>query len=458
MNHFLKFSAVWVATLVLVETLFPIAIVAQDNVERTPLKFRTVALSKTPVVGLGEGVMFANGGWPSGFGNVSADSSGRPAFQAGLTAKEIVASYSSASNDKFANDEAFFLETKDGLTPLLRKGDAVLQDKPDLKLNYVQNCYSGDGNVIVLARLSDKPRRGETSHAVFTNFGGEFRPILQTGDPAIGVEGTFSNFAGIQSDIDFTEGFLTFRSAILGVPNAKRNPFGLWTGKPDAIKLLALVGQPAPGMDADLKFTVINDFKQNASGQVVFSASCRGTKSRGSTAGIWLANPEESPKLIAKTGDSISGLTKGATLDQISMSNLNDAGQIVAYASVNVNGGEKNQVIFFADENGAKVVFTKDQKINGASEPVGGFKSFKISPSGMLAIQYQWRPVVEKGGANKEGLVFIDPQNPDSLELIAKETVQIPGATEGVAFGLFHQQFFFIDGERIVFSTKRFGS
>jgi len=452
MNHLLKISALWFAISVLVETLSPISLVAQENLEHTNLKFRTVALTRTPVVGLGEGVTFSNGGWPDGFGNVSVDANGRTAFQAGLKAKGLVDSYSLSSTNEFANDEAFFLETGSGIEPLLRKGDAVLQDKPNLKLTYVQSCYSGDGNVLALARLSDKPRGGETSHAVFTNFGGEFRAILKTGDPAIGTEGTFSVFYGIQSDVNFAKGILTFRSAVFEVPDAKRNPVGLWTGKPDAIKLLAKTGQPAIGMEPDTKFTGFSDFKQNASGQVIFSASYKGTKSGTSSTGIWLANSGESPKLILKTGDSLSGLPEGATLDRISMSDLNDAGQIAAYANFKADGSKQNGVVIFADESGARAAMQTGQKIEGASEPVGGFKSFKISPAGMLAVQYLWRPAKEKGGF-KQGLVLVDPQKPDSPELIAKSKAKAPGVTEGVAFGPFGPQFFFLDDERVVFST-----
>lgn len=449
MNRFLKLSVLCLAISFLTETLAPNELMAQGNSVAFNLKFRTVALTGEPVADLGEGVLQGKGGWPQGFGNVTVDSNGNAAFQGGLKAKGIVDSYSSRT--EFANDEAFFLETKDGLKPLLRKGDAVLQDKPDLRLTYAQNCYSGEGNVIVLARLSDKPRGGNTSHAVFTNVGGEFRPILKTGDPAIDVEGTFSVFEGLNSDVDFTNGILTFRSAVLGVPDTKRNPVGLWNGKPDALKLLALTGQPAPGMDADIVFAGFSDFKQNTTGQVVFSANCKASSSGGSQSGIWLATPGEPPKLIVKKGDVLAGLPEGVKLDRISSPEINDAGQILAYASCKSKDDKPYGAILFADGNGVRTILQTGQTIPRASQTVGGFKRHRISPSGLVAVQYLWTPESERGF--KQGLVFMDPENAGSTELIAEEKSQASGAAEDVTFGPFGAPFSFVDNERIVFTT-----
>ena len=440
MNGLFDTRTLWLAGFFISSLLFPGLLTAQSGDDSTVLKFRTAALTKEPVPGFEERLKFGKGGWPNGFGHPSIDARGRAAFQAGLQGKGLVKAYS--SNEEFANDDAFFVENQGGVSALLRKGDAIFPEVPELKLAYTQNAFCGDGNVLVLARLGNKPRGGDMFYGVFTNYGGEFRRILKTGDKAIEAEGTFYTFEGIQSDVDFSNGFLTFRSRI-----QESSGQGLWTGKPDSLKLLAMTGQPAPGVGDDAKFTTFGKFRQNANGQVVFAASCTGMKT-----GIWLADPGKSLRLIAKKGDTIPGLQKGAMLDRLSMPDINSDGIIVAHATIKKPDSNNHfATIIHADANGVKATIQTGQAIGDGEEPVASISQFKIGPGGLVAMKYLWTSANERG--MKEAMAWVNPNEIEMSKLIAVENTQAPSAKQGVKLGKFGVPFSFVGPGRIVFSS-----
>ena len=377
-RHFLSACFILGLPLILV-TASPQMCHAQTSVAEA-VKFRTVALSKTQAPGLPEGLTIGSGGgWPLSFAQPRVDANGNVAFVTGLYGKGLVKAF---DHEEFSNDEALYVETEEGLRPLLRHGDAVLPNNDELKLNYIQPQFGGDGNLVVLARLTDKPR-GDSSFAVFSSIGGAFRPIVKSGDEAVGAEGTLTAFEGVQNNPVNDAGIVTFLST--AKPSKKK---GLWSGTPDQWELLALQGEQAPGMDEGTTIKYPGVFAQNSKGDVAFVAKCVSKDQKERPSGIWLAKAGESPKLLMSSNDPPNGILAGASIDSFERPIvLNDADQVAVYAMLSSDKFQEKPAILFHDAGKWSVVLRYGDEIAGVDSTVADAPAFVISQSGQLAVQ-----------------------------------------------------------------------
>jgi hypothetical protein len=149
------------------------------------------------------------------------------------------------------------------------------------------------GEIALSSRLADG------SYAVFVGSPSDVRPVLRTGDEAPGTGAPFHSFLGA--------GHLT-DGGILGVGGHVRvGPevrHGLWAGPPDALRLVALNGQQAPGTVDGTFIRLINNTKMNDNGLVVFHSPLEGPGARGhDDYGIFATDPSGRLHLIARKGE-----------------------------------------------------------------------------------------------------------------------------------------------------------
>jgi hypothetical protein len=150
------------------------------------------------------------------------------------------------------------------------------------------------GKIALSSRLADG------SYGLFVGPPSDLRPVLRTGDEAPGTGGQpFHGFIGAGHITD---------GGVLGVGGYVRVGsdvhWGLWAGPPDALRLVALNGQRAPGTGEGTFIRLINNLLMNDNGLVVFHSPLEGPGARGpGDYGIFGTDPTGQLHLVARKGD-----------------------------------------------------------------------------------------------------------------------------------------------------------
>ena len=362
-----------------------------------------------------------------------------------------------AGKDICPNDEALFMETNDGFKLLLREGDAVLPDHPDLQVFRIQLCSFIKGNPVVMAQLGNKPRIQNPYCAVFNLQDGKLQPILQTG--AAAANGKLTRFDDLHRSVYRRNGNLTFRSRLQAdgsppagikpeepdgsdpnhietqriVKEAMRNmPTGLWSGTPNNLQPIALSGEPVPKQEGFV-FQKIDSFAQNAKGEVAFEAIVRKADKSGSPSyGVWQADAAGKPRMVS---GNIEGLPAGAKISGFEFIQLNDNGQLAVSASYVIEGGKDRlggSAIVLIEDGHAKVLIQSGDSVSGTNVTANAFTGLKFSSAGIVAVTYTFG---EKGKRQKTGLLVVDPANPTDAKSIMAEGGAVPGMASDVVYG-----------------------
>jgi hypothetical protein len=118
-----------------------------------------------------------------------------------------------------------------------------------------------------------------------------------TGDPAPGTEGVpFLNFNHLNLNAN---GLLAF-DASLNTPDMNRDQ-GIWVGTPGSLALLVREGDPAPGTIGETFAHMRFGPSLNDMGDVAFLGKLR----ESGDSGVWIAAPDGSMALVARTGDFV---------------------------------------------------------------------------------------------------------------------------------------------------------
>lgn len=123
---------------------------------------------------------------------------------------------------------------------------------------------------------------------------GIIEPVLAPGDELLGepVVEVSSSSANDRGDVAFVAQFDT-------VPGS-----GIWVAKGDDIDVLLTAGQSAPGTNESLRFGSFRGLQLNDRGQLAFSATLFGDDT-DAVRSIWAVQPEETPLLIMREGDTL---------------------------------------------------------------------------------------------------------------------------------------------------------
>lgn len=139
---------------------------------------------------------------------------------------------------------------------------------------------------------------------------GSFNLIVRTGDLAPGTSAdlrfhTFNEFALNGS------GEIAFGANITGPGATTDNSWGIWAGTADSLRLVARMGDPAPGTDPATVFYALLPNQGagpalNARGQVLFYGSLAGPGIDATNDfGVWAETVDHVLTLIARTGDQL---------------------------------------------------------------------------------------------------------------------------------------------------------
>ncbi len=176
---------------------------------------------------------------------------------------------------------------------------------------------NGRGELAFSTFLNGPGLNSTNSEFVVAGAPNSLRIIAQAGQPAPGIPGTFfRRFDGGSSS--FSHVLLGADGAVVfvGCYSSTGKDFGLWLAPTNGSTPLLLMrtGQQAPGAPLGVVFEdtsiYVPPFRQafmNSRNQVVFRARLGGPGVGPFSFGIWLAEPEGSVGLLARSGDMIDG-------------------------------------------------------------------------------------------------------------------------------------------------------
>jgi len=194
------------------------------------------------------------------------------------------------------------------------------------------------GMAVMTTDLASADAAEADASAVYLGRPGYMRLSLRNGSPApgLGDGAVFERFvdAAVNS---------SGQIAVVAVADGR---MGLWAGNPDHLRLLALEGQPAPGLpDLCFESSFYGDFVDiNDLGQVVFAAEVI-----GSGRPLWAADSTGGPVLLAREGGYLD-IGSGNMRPVVSVADhgfsLNDAGQVAF--TVDFGGLSGGRALFLA--------------------------------------------------------------------------------------------------------------
>jgi hypothetical protein len=261
--------------------------------------------------------------------------------------------------------------------------------------------------------------------------------------------GDGATFAAIGSGHAANDGgAVAFTGTVLGGDATTASDFGLFTGTPGGLKLVAREGSPAPGASGtspvfSTTFTpMILDKRINNSGQVGFAAALSGAgvdANNDRSIYVWTPNKGDGTlELAAQTGNlapDTSPTIRFLTLDD--QPGFNDAGQ-VAFRGQLISDvpGELNLVnnwgIWRGTPGDVEIVVR-----SGTPSPIAGltFRSPDASPRTNASGQVAFFTLVQGPGVTLANDRVYWVSTPSGIEIVAREGSPAPGTPAGVNFG-----------------------
>jgi len=215
------------------------------------------------------------------------------------------------------NGEGLWYGTPGALTPLALTGQAAPGMAAGTTMNAFSNpIFSSSGQAAFGATLAVNGQF-TSNVAVWSGTPGNLALVAASGQPAPGTSTVFSQSFGSPAFLPVgvnNSGQVAFQGLVAGL-----NPYGLWSGAPGQVSLVARVGAPAPSAGAGVTFgqqlanaTPFSIPDINTSGQVAFAAAISGNAAPYPPSGVWAGLPN-SLTLVAKTGGAAPGLSPGTT-------------------------------------------------------------------------------------------------------------------------------------------------
>ena len=191
--------------------------------------------------------------------------------------------------------------------------------------------------------------------------------VARTGDRAPGTEE--SVYLDLQdAPLLNANGEIVFRARLVENGAVIGSGGAIYAGAPDQLQLIARTKFPAPGVEADAKFSDLDKPVINAAGEVAFTCYMT-SSSRPSGKGVW-AGSAGRLRLIARTGDLAPGVG-GLVFSDFPQNGLllSDSGQIAFLASYGTGlFNSSGSGLFATDKTGAlQLIARVGTPINGTA-------------------------------------------------------------------------------------------
>ncbi|RIK79477.1 MAG: hypothetical protein DCC67_10420 [Planctomycetota bacterium] len=270
---------------------------------------------------------------------------------------------------------------------------------------------------------------------IWTDASGSLAPVALEGGTTAGLPAGIAIQRAAEPILN-SAGLVSFSGLVAGTGVNVNNNETVWLGPSGGASVLAREGSPAPGTPAGVTFGTMFEPALSDNGQAAFRALLRGT---GVTAdndrGFWAAG-RGGTRLVARLGDPAPGLASGITFDKLLPTGpvVNAAGQ-VAFRMLTAGAGvtTANDGGIWIERNGALTLVAREGNPAGSLPSPIVFSTLgdpSINRHGDVAFSATLTGIGV--GANNHTL-WVDRAG--TLELAAREGQFAQGAVEFSTFG-----------------------
>jgi hypothetical protein len=296
---------------------------------------------------------------------------------------------------------------------------------------------NSQGDVAIAANLD--PSVGyHRDHVLWTGTPDSLQVIARESDHAPGTPPAtvFGNGNRLWTEstfqiIDFDENSrITFESIF--VEQGQSFPYGIWSGTPGDVQLIARTGSQAPGLPSGIAYQRVRSYEMSGD-NYAFSAWLQGPKVNPLTdVAIWTGR-SDSERLVVREGDFIPGSRTVAFGMLMSDAQLNDQGDVLFQAQLVGQGIRPSNDFSFwlSGPTEPRLLFQEGMAI--PSFPNLRFTDLSVQPGPddqyVVMARFSGEGVMDTNNS----AIFVG--TPDGLRMIAREGMQAPGAEAGVLFG-----------------------
>ncbi|MEM1446267.1 MAG: choice-of-anchor tandem repeat NxxGxxAF-containing protein [Planctomycetota bacterium] len=390
--------------------------------------YDTRALSSQPAPGTAAGVVFAD------VSNPVINAAGQVAFLGDLTGGGVNAT----------NDSGIWSGGDGSLGLVARIGDAAPGAPAGITYGIVGvPLINSQGESAYLGLLSGSGLPANQNRGVWSESAGSPGspgPVAVSGNAAAGTAPgeVYSVLGGPRLNNAGQTAFSSFLAGN-GIPDGTES--GIWStpnGTPNAPRLIARTGEPAPGTGSGVVYRSLDLPSLNPNGQTTYFGELTGTGVNGTNdAAIW-SESGNVPNLVVRTGDTAPGAGAGVVFFNLGTPALNAAGQIAFAADLAGSGVQPdNRESLWTDASAnpgdlPSLVVRAGTAAPGA--PGGAvFNSFAdpvINQDGDLA----FRGELLGGGVQVSFTSGVWTGSANDLDLVARASENAPGTPNGVIF------------------------
>jgi hypothetical protein len=205
------------------------------------------------------------------------------------------------------------------------------------------SLINASGQMVFSGYVSGGGVTGANYQGIWLGKPGSVQLVERSGNAA---PGTGLNFSSFSTPTLNSTGMVAFAGTVTG----QTNIYGLWSGAPGNIQLVAREGDQAPGAASGIEFETFDDPVLNAAGQVAFSAGLMGPGiTTANNFGIYCGTPGNLT-MVAQVGEQAPGTSAGTVFSTLSVPIFNGLGNMLIAAAVTSNGGgNDNYGLWFAN-------------------------------------------------------------------------------------------------------------
>jgi hypothetical protein len=291
------------------------------------------------------------------------------------------------------------------------------------------------GQTAFLARLAGVGVTTVNDDGLWSEGTGTLNMVMRGGMPAPGTP-VGVNFSLVTDPELNNAGNIAFRSVLTGTGVNANNSQGYWSTTPGSLQLIARSGTQPPGTSGDAAFLNMNQISMNETGEVVFSATLRGTGiSLFNDDGIWWQGSGPLALVVRQTGLAAVA-PDGLTYTNIGKPAFNDAGVVAFFSGVEGPGFDEvvNIALWRGHPDSRTLVLRTGMPAPGTESGVE-FEDFSFGAPGMNASgQLAFLASVAGPGVIDVDSQGVWSQGSGTLSLVARSGAQAPGAPTGEVF------------------------
>ena len=243
----------------------------------------------------------------------------------------------SGNNFSFSEGQSqtrIYYGTPTSLQQVVAAGDAAPGVEPDRVFHSfdpfnTNSRYSanGTGSVTFIAEYREVDAFNGQGTGIWLWDNGNLEFAASVGGQAPELP-TGTNFTSLSRPVLNNQNELAFRGNVAdqSVPGSGRQ--GIWSGKADAISIVALSNDFAPGFAGNVPFLSFDEPNLDGEGGVVFSANVLDPDTNATRKGVWYDDGTELRRVVYP-GDPVPGLEPGATIAAISNGTVPNGGPLV---------------------------------------------------------------------------------------------------------------------------------